>query len=233
LQAAQSILPIPALAALVDLVTGDDSLRGARADTVSRTIRLASARRVPVITVYSGPDTWDPAAPLIPRDLPFGVAWERFAPAFGRLLDEAAGQGVKLAFKPILGTLAKDAGSTLRVIAAWRGHQAFSLTFDPSHFAIQRDDIGHVIREWGPLLANVHLKDGFGRPGVEGIDYHFPAPGNGLVDWTQIAEGLAAIGYKGPLSMLDESTLSSRLGARDALGSAQTSRELVARLLLV
>jgi sugar phosphate isomerase/epimerase len=227
-EAAQSVLPIPALAALVDLVSGDASLRAARAATVSRAIRLASARRVPIVTVYSGPDTWDPAAPSIPRDLPFADAWDRFAPAFSTLLDEAAAEGIKLAFKPILGTLAKDTASTLRVIAAWGRHPAFSLAFDPSHFAIQRDDLGHIIREWGPLLSNVHLKDGFGRPGLEGVDYHFPTLGNGLVDWPQVASGLAAIRYAGPISILDESTLASRLGAEEALACAQISCAQVA-----
>ena len=231
LRAAQAILPVPALAALTDLVSGDDSLRAARVAAISRAIWLAADCGVPVVTVYAGPDTWDPAAPMIPRDLPFGVAWGRFSTAFDTLLTIAAEHGVRLAFKPVLGTLAHDAGSTLRVLAAWRGHPAFALTFDPSHFAVHGDDLGQVIADWGPLLANVHLKDGFGRPGVEGVDFHFPPVGTGQVDWGRVASALTAARYRGPMSLLDESALAARQDAAGVMALAQRARGDIGGLL--
>jgi sugar phosphate isomerase/epimerase len=196
--------PIRAVAALADPLSGDETQRKQRAALIRRAVEVAGAAGVPLVSVYTGPDTWDAAAPSIPRDLGIDEAWSRVDAAFVPLLPVAEQAGVTVCFKPIMGTLAYDGASTMTLAARYRHSKAFGLTFDPSHFALHGDDLGTVVRDLGRSIKNVHLKDAFGRPGLENRDYHFPPLGTGQVDWRALLDALDAIGYEGPLHVLNE-----------------------------
>lgn len=203
-QAKAAGAPIRAVAALADPLSGDQTQRTARAALIRRAVEVAGDAGVALVSVYTGPDTWDGAAPSIPRDLGMDEAWSRVDAAFVPLLPVAEKIGVTLCFKPILGTLAYDGTSAKLLVARYGSSEAFGLTFDPSHFAIHGDDLGSVVRELGSHIKNVHLKDAFGRPGLENRDYHFPPLGTGQVDWRALLDALDAIGYDGPLHVLNE-----------------------------
>ena len=152
---------------------------------------------------------------VIPALAAIAEAWGRFTVSFDTLLAEVAQSGVKLAYKPILGTLVCHAETTRHLVARYGHHAAFGLTFDPSHVAVHGDDVPATIAEFQPYLVNVHLKDAFGHPGTEGRDYHFPPLGAGAVDRAALFAGLQAIGYAGPLSILNESTQTGSVFAGD------------------
>lgn len=196
--------PVHALGALVDPISGDSDQRTARIGTMRRAIELAAEAGVPMLSVYAGPDTWDPAAPAIPGDLSRDEAWARLWAAFDPLLAQAERAGVLLAFKPVIGTLAFDTASTHAVLARYGCARHFGITLDPSHFALRRETLSEVVASFGPRICNVHLKDAFGKPGVEGTDFYFPPLGTGIVDWKMLFDALDAIGYGGPMHVLNE-----------------------------
>lgn len=107
-----------------------------------------------------------------------------------------------------------------------------AVTFDPSHFVLTGDDIPALVREWGPRLRHVHLKDAFGRPGREGEDFHFCLLGEGRVPWPELRSALEAAGYRGPLTVEFEAYryYETVLG-RDPEAAARLAREQVGALL--
>lgn len=198
-------LRVAAIGALRDLVTGERAERDGTCDALLAIIRAAGAAHVPVVTIYAGPDTWNPQAPRVGRDIASADARERAFGTIDRLLPQAEAAGVRLGFKPVLGSAASDLASTMPFIERYDGSPAFGLTLDPSHFVVHGDDIGEVIRAFAPYLANVHLKDAFGGYGEEGVDFHFPPIGTGATDWTTFFAALAEAGYDGSLHVLAES----------------------------
>ena len=56
-------------------------------------------------------------------------------------------------------------------------------------------------------IANVHLKDAFGRPGMEGEDFHSRLLGEGHVPWPEFSRALDDVGYVGPLTVEFEAYL--------------------------
>ncbi len=76
-----------------------------------------------------------------------------------------------------------------------------SVTFDPSHFVLSGDDIPALVGRWGERIVNVHLKDAFGPPGMDGEDFHFCLLGEGRVPWPELLTALDEVGYWGPLTV--------------------------------
>jgi D-psicose/D-tagatose/L-ribulose 3-epimerase len=67
-------------------------------------------------------------------------------------------------------------------------HDACGLLFDTFHANVEEKDLGAAIRRAGPHLEHVHA-----------CANDRGAPGNGHLDWGEVGDALAAVGYDGPL----------------------------------
>jgi inosose dehydratase len=181
--------PASALACQQDLSRGgDDALK----HTVAA-IEAAAAAEIPIVDVLTGPNLWEEG----PDPRYDEQAWSTALASLDAACRRGEELGVRIGFEPCWGTLAHDAETAGRVIDA----VPVSITFDPSHFVLSRDDIPDLVRRWGDRIVNVHLKDAFGRPGREGEDFLFCILGEGDVPWSQFADALESVGYAGPLAV--------------------------------
>lgn len=182
-------LPACAIACQQDLVT-----RGVEAvELTLAAVRRAHELEIGVVNVLTGPNLWEQGA--CARD--DEQAWATALAGLERACAEAEPLGVRIGFEPCWGTLAADAAGAERVLA----EVPVGLTFDPSHFVMTGDDIPGFVARHADRLVHVHLKDAFGRPGIEGEDFIFCLLGEGGVPWGELAQALDDAGYRGPLSV--------------------------------
>ena len=152
--------PSSALACQQDLSRGG-------ADALNRTlaaIEAAADAEVPVVDVLTGPNLWEEG----PKPSYGEEAWSSALASLEVACRRGEDLGVQIGFEPCWGTLAHDANTAQRVIDT----VPVSVTFDPSHFVMSGDEIPALVRRWGDRIVNVHLKDAFGRTGLEGKDFH-------------------------------------------------------------
>jgi sugar phosphate isomerase/epimerase len=146
-----------------------------------------------VVDVVTGPNLWEPGA-----ERRYDVtAWATALKALETICERGERLGVKIGFEPCWGTLAHDAATAERVLAA----VPVSITLDPSHFVLSDDEVPELVRRWGERIVNVHLKDAFGRPGMEGEDFHFCLLGEGRVPWAALLAALEEVGYEGAMAV--------------------------------
>lgn len=167
--------------------------------------RAAVDNGVSLLNVLTGPCRWESGHVDVGVTMPEGQAWSLMLDAFERMLDGVAKVGACVALEPCWGGLAHDYYSTLPVLNRFRHHPAFSINLDPSHLVLHRNDVGWLVREWGPLIRHVHIKDVIGVPGADGDQFIFPMIGEGKVDWAEFFAALAAIQYRGWMSVEFES----------------------------
>ena len=166
----------------------------AAVETSLAAIDAAAEAGIPVVNVLTGPNLWEPGAePSVGDD----ATWTRVLLALELIFERGEAAGVKVALEPCWGTLAHDAATARRVLDA----VPVSVNFDPSHFVMTGDPIPELIREWDGRIAHFHLKDAFGRPGMEGEDFIFCLLGEGAVPWPETFQALSDIDYKGALSV--------------------------------
>lgn len=212
--------PAVALACQQDFVSGGS---GAVERTLAA-IERASEAEISTVNVLTGPNLWEPGAK--PRD--DEVAWSMALGGLEAACKRGKELGVRIGLEPCWGTLAHDAATAARVLDA----VPVSVSFDPSHFVISGDDIPALIREWGPRIVHVHLKDAFGRPGMEGEDFHFCLLGEGGVPWPEVFSALDEAAYEGPLSVEFEAhRYYEQVLGSDPEAAARLARGQVAALL--
>lgn len=212
--------PACALACQQDLARGGS----AALETTLRALEAASEAGIGMVNVLTGPNLWEEGP-----DPDYGdSAWSAALGSLERICERGSELGVVIGFEPCWGTLAHDAATAQRVLES----VPVSVTFDPSHFVMTGDDIPGLVREWGERIVHVHLKDAFGRPGMEGEDFIFCLLGEGKVPWPEFLGELDEIDYTGALSVefeaygYYESILDS-----DPLAAAVLAREQVAALI--
>jgi sugar phosphate isomerase/epimerase len=184
------LTPATSIACHQDLVTGGEEAL----DVTLRTIDAAAEAGIPVVNVLTGPNLWEGADPVTADD---EEAWSRALDALEKICRRAGDAGVKVGFEPCWGTLAHDGVSAQRVLDS----VPVSVCFDPSHFVMTGDDIPGLIERWGDRIVNFHMKDAFGRPGIDGEDFLFCMLGEGLVPWPEVFSALDRVGYDGALSV--------------------------------
>jgi sugar phosphate isomerase/epimerase len=181
--------PATALACQQDFARGGtEALRRTLA-----AIEAAADAEIPVVDVLTGPNLWEEG----PRPSYGEDAWSSALASLEAACRRGQELGVQVGFEPCWGTLAHDADTAQRVIDA----VPVSVTFDPSHFVMSGDQIPALVRRWGDRIVNVHLKDAFGRAGLEGEDFQFCMLGEGRVPWAELAAALEDVGYGGPLAV--------------------------------
>lgn len=212
--------PAAALACQQDLVTHGM----AALESTMQAVERASAAGIETVNVLSGPNLWEEGA----RRRDDEEAWSIALAALDSICERGREVGVRIGFEPCWGTLAHDAETAQRVLDS----VPVSVTFDPSHFVMSGDDIAELVRRWGDRIVHVHLKDAFGRPGMEGEDFIFCQLGEGKVPWPELLRALDEVGYRGPLSVEYEAYgyFESVLGS-DPEAAARLARDQVAALL--
>ena len=188
-----------------DLVCADAAVLRDRVDLTIEVAKAAVDNGVSLLNVLTGPCRWEAGHVDVGVAMPAGQAWSLMLDAFERMLDGVAKAGASVALEPCWGGLAHDHYSTLPVIERFRNHPAFGINLDPSHLVLHRNDVGWLVREWGPLIRHVHIKDVIGVPGADGDQFMFPMIGEGRVDWAEFFAALAAIQYRGYMSVEFES----------------------------
>lgn len=227
-------LATPQLMVHQDYVTPDPTAWEERVARSEAAVEAAAAAGIASVGVLTGPSRWvDGYAVVGTGDgaVSERAAWTLALRALERVLTRAEAAGVRVALEPCWGTLASDRHRTEYLLARLDS-PALALTLDPSHFVMTGDDVPAMAREWADKIAHVHLKDAFGRPGMDGEDFTFLLPGEGRVDWPGLLGALDASGYAGSMCVEFESfaLLEGPLGG-DVERGARLARELVAGLL--
>jgi sugar phosphate isomerase/epimerase len=212
--------PASALASQMDLVTGgEEAVR-----ETFRAIDAAADAGIPIVNVLTGPNLWEEGAARRYDD----EAWTAALGGLERITIRAQEHGVKVGFEPCWGTLAHDAATAQRVLDS----VPVSVTFDPSHFVMTGDPIPELIDRWGERIGHFHLKDAFGRPGIDGEDFIFCMLGEGNVPWPETFAALDRVGYEGALSVEFEAyRYYEQVLGNDPEAAARLARGQVAALL--
>lgn len=197
-------LEVSEVGAQHDMLTLDEDLRRSRVNLVRECIQVAGDAGVKVVNIFTGPAPWDPEAPRLGVDLSEGEAWDIIQQVFDELVLVAERSGVYLAVEAVFGHLAHDYYTVQELLRRYDSPH-LGINMDPSHYRLYGNDIPWVIRQLGPRIYHVHLKDVIGRPGVHGKDFMFPMLGEGLIDWRAFVAALDEIGYTGALSVEFES----------------------------
>ncbi|MDC0710273.1 myo-inosose-2 dehydratase [Stigmatella sp. ncwal1] len=168
----------------------------------------AAGSRVVIVAECTGAIHSDGSKPLrfaSGADLLDASAWERVYEGLDRLSSRAAAVGMKVAYHPHMGTVIQDQRDVDRLMERTKG---LSLLLDTGHLAFAGADPLAVLRDHGPRVAHVHLKNI--RPAVveqartKRLSFEaavragaFTVPGDGGIDFKPLFEHLATLGYSG------------------------------------
>ncbi len=213
-----------------DLLHRDPAVVAERVKLTVDAARAAARNGIGIVNVLTGPTRWESDHVAVGTAMPEGEAWRIVLDAMERLLDGVAEVGSVAALEPCWGGLSHDLHSTGPVLRRFGTHPGFAINFDPSHFALARDDMDWAIRALAPYIRHVHIKDVAGTPGHDGREFIFPLIGEGLVDWPAFFASLDAVGYRGVMSVEFESYRYYRtiLKSDPARASALSMEQLVA-----
>jgi sugar phosphate isomerase/epimerase len=193
--------------------------------------QLARSGRT-VVVGFTGSSIWHLVysfPPNLPRQIDDGYA--DFAKRWKGILDAFDKVDVCFALEVHPTEIAFDIPSTRRALKALGDHPRFGLNFDPSHFGYQGVDYVGFLREFGPRVWNVHVKDVWwserGTPagvfgghtefGTDGRFWDFRSPGRGRIDFEAIVRQLNHARYAGPLTVeWEDSAMDREFGATDA-----------------
>lgn len=132
--------------------------------------------------------------------------WPAFLRHLGRLGDWMAGEGVRMAFHPHIGTVVETAAEIDRMLAGTP--DSVGLLLDTGHLAFAGEDPATVTRRWAHRVSHVHAKDvrpnvlaqalrerwSFLDAVVAGV---FTVPGDGCLDFAAALRPVAVAGYAG------------------------------------
>ena len=194
--------------------------------------RLGAAGGRAVVNGFTGSSIWAFLYAFPPT--PAGrieAGYEDFATRWRPILDACAEERVAFALEVHPTEIAFDIATTRRALAAVAEHPSFGFNFDPSHLAYQGVDYLAFLREFGPRVLNVHVKDvwwsdrpteigvfgGHAGFGEAGRYWDFRSPGRGRVDFESIVRALNHARYPGPLTVEWEDPMMDReAGAAEA-----------------
>jgi sugar phosphate isomerase/epimerase len=221
---------------LPDRVWGDGSPEGVRrraAEEMKYTARAAAALGVDTVVGFTGSAIWKYVAmfPPVGQDV-IDAGYRDFADRWNPILDVFDECGVRFAHEVHPSEIAYDYWTTAATLAAIDHRPAFGLNWDPSHMMWQDIDPAAFLWDFRERIYHVDCKDtkrltGNGRNGRLGSHlawadprrgWDFVSTGHGDVPWETCFRTLAAIGYRGPISIEWEDAGMDRLqGAADAV----------------
>jgi len=193
---------------------------------------MKAAKRPVVVNGFTGSSIWHLVysfPPVLPNQLEDG--FKDFAKRFNPILDAFDDNNVVFALEVHPTEIAFDIVSAQRAIDAVGGRKTFGFNYDPSHFVYQGVDYVQFIREFGPRIYHVHMKDAWMSPtprrsGVFGGHLPFGDPerfwefrslGHGSVNFEEIIRALNFANYRGPLSVeWEDQNMNREHGATEA-----------------
>ena len=200
-------------------VWGDGDPEGVRqraAAELADTARAAAQLGVKRVNGFTGSSIWHAVYAFPPTSQAYlDVGYADFARRFTPILDVFEENDVNFALEVHPTEIAFDIATSERALAALNQHPRFGFNYDPSHLAYQGVDYVRFIRQFGPRIFHVHMKDvwwgrGDGTVGTFGGHTSFGDPrrgwdfrsvGRGMIDFEQIIVALNDVGYDGPLSV--------------------------------
>jgi sugar phosphate isomerase/epimerase len=183
----RSSLSVSSISAHINLIPPDALARRNAVAFVKGCIDLASDLETAVVHGLSG----SPA-----EGLPRALAWEWLMTALHACLEHATARGVTFALEPVVNMLVCDS-HTMRRLQEDMADSRLKVNFDPSHLQVHGDDPARAVRDLGPTIVHVHIKDAAGTP----EKYEFPPLGMGRVDFESVLRGLGEVGYDGFVSI--------------------------------
>jgi inosose dehydratase len=148
----------------------------------------------------------DRARPLSATPRLDRLGWGPFGAKLTEVADYVAAQGLRFAYHHHLGTVVESSEDIERFLKSTG--PSVGMTVDTGHAALAGVDPMALIREHPQRVAHVHCKDVRGQVfrniktaggsflhGV--LDGMFTVPGDGDLDFKQVMQALAAIGYSG------------------------------------
>ena len=216
-------------------VWGDGDPAGVQARAAERmkdTARAAARLGVTQVNGFTGSSIWHLLYSFPPNDFDeIERAYERFAEAWGPIVDVFDAEGVRFGLEVHPTEIAYDFVTTRKTLDAIGNRDGFGINLDPSHFAHQSLDPAQFALEFADRVYHVHVKDSVkllnGRRsilgshlnfGEEARGWDFVSPGHGDVDFEDLFRALNRIGYQGPLSIeWEDSGMEREYGAQDAL----------------
>jgi sugar phosphate isomerase/epimerase len=193
-----------------------DAARAARKFFAARPDRATALDFPAVVNGFTGSSIWHALYAFPPTNQEYWAkGYADFAARFLPILDVFEQEGVNFALEVHPTEIAFDIVSARRALEAVQNHPRFGFNYDPSHLGYQGVDYVKFIREFGPRLFHVHMKDawwghGDGTAGVFGGHTDFTDPrrywdfrslGHGDIHFEEIIVALNDIGYRGPLSV--------------------------------
>jgi sugar phosphate isomerase/epimerase len=209
-----------------------DGVRERAAERMKDTARAAARFGVEVVTGFTGSPVWHMLYSFPPNDFAeIERGYERFAEAWGPIIDVFDAEGVRFALEVHPTEIAYDFVTTRKALAAMDHRPGFGINFDPSHLEPQLLDSAAFVDEFAGHVYHVHVKDSLrrldGRRSILGSHlnfgetergWDFVSPGHGDVDFEALLRALNRAGYEGPLSIeWEDSGMDREYGARDAL----------------
>lgn len=166
------------------IITADDEARQWRVEYTKRAIDLAETAGSPAVCVASG------------RPLPGNPperAREYLHQSLHEILDYAEPRGINVGieFEPEL--LVENTEEVLDLLDDV-GRDALGINLDVGHAAVCGEDVASTIRRSADHITGIHLEDIVGGRG--GKHYH-RIPGEGDLDFEDIFDALADVGYDG------------------------------------
>lgn len=166
------------------LVSSDAAERARRRDFLQRSVEIAGDLNADAVSFWSG---------VVPDGVSNETAVAHLADECRRLVDFADSRPVpvRLAFEPEPGMLVATFDD-FRPLAARINHPLFGLTVDLGHVhCIESDpDIARHVREWSPLIFNIHAEDM-----RRGVHDHLRF-GDGEIDFAPVMRALHEVDYR-------------------------------------
>jgi len=180
-------LQVSSISAHMSLVPPNPAEGGQAVDFVKGCIDLACDLEAAVVHGLTG---------ALPEGLSRDVVWGWLLAALRECLEHATARGVTFALEPVVNMLVCDSRTLLR-LQEDLADPRLKVNFDPSHLQIHGDDPVRAVRDLGPAIVHVHIKDAAGAP----ESFVFPPLGMGCVNFEGIFRALDEVGYGGFLSI--------------------------------
>lgn len=220
-----------------DRVWGDGDAEGVRrraADEIKLTARVARLLGVDTVVGFTGSSIWPYVSqfPPVPRDV-IEAGYQDFANRWNDILDVFDEQGVRFAHEVHPSEIAYDYWTSAAALDAIDHRPAFGFNWDPSHMMWQGiDPVGFIVdfqdRIYHVDCKDTRLRDANGRAGILGSHlawgdprrgWDFVSTGHGDVPWEDAFRALAAIDYRGPVSIeWEDAGMDRQYGAEQAIG---------------